>query len=84
MLKELGRYGEVCAAKLIAISLRVSQIGIEARDFSAYALAKYGRGFTAREDILSQIEIEIDRLAKLTREEAVTHITLVNSKSRTD
>lgn len=83
MLNELGRHGIVCAAKLIAISVRVSQIGIEARDFSAYSLARYGRGFTAREETLSQIEIEIDQLAKLPREQAIAHIHLADATCRT-
>jgi len=74
MLNDLERVGNACAAKLIAISVGVSQIGIDARDFNAYAFARYGKGFTAKPEVLSRIEAEIKELAKLPREEAIAQV----------
>lgn len=74
MLNDLERVGNACAAKLIGISVGVSQIGIEPRDFNAYAFARYGKGFTAKLEVLSRIEAEIKELAKLPREEAIARV----------
>lgn len=82
MLKDLCRLGNGCAAKLIGISVRVSQLGIDPRDFTTYTFARYGKGFTAKEEVLSRIESEIEDLAKLPREQAAAHIKKLDTTAQ--
>jgi hypothetical protein len=82
MLKQLERVGNECAAKLIGLSVRVSQLGIEASDFSVYAFARYGRGYTARLDVLSRIDTEIAELARLPREEAIARVRQIDTAAQ--
>jgi len=82
MLKDLCRLGNRCAAKLIGISVRVSQLGIDPRDFTTYTFARYGKGFTAKEEVLSRIESEIEDLAKLPREQAAAHIKKLDTTAQ--
>lgn len=79
MLEQLQRLGNECAAKLIGMSVRVSQIGIAASDFSAYAFARYGKGYTTKIDVLTRIEAEIVELAKLPREDAIAHVKQIDT-----
>jgi hypothetical protein len=78
MLEQLQRIGNECAAKLIGLSVRVSQIGIDSRDFNAYSLARYGKGYTTKLEVLSRIEAEIAELAKLPREAAIAHVKQID------
>jgi hypothetical protein len=78
MLEPLKRLGNECAAKLIGLSVRVTQLGIDSRDFNAYAFGLYGRGYTAKIDVLSRIEAEIEELAKLPREDAIAHVKKIH------
>lgn len=82
MLEPLKRLGNECAAKLIGLSVRVSQIGIEPRDFNAYAFARYGKGYTAKIDVLSRIEAEIEALAKLPREAAIAQVRQIDTAAQ--
>lgn len=79
MLEQLKRLGNECAAKLISLSVRVSQIGIDSRDFNAYSFARYGKGYTAKIDVLARIEAEIEELAKMPREAAIAHVRQINT-----
>ena len=76
MLGDLRRVGNACAAKLIGISVRVSQLGIDPGDFNVYSFARHGKGFSSKVDVLSRIEEEIEELAKLPRDEAIAHVKL--------
>jgi hypothetical protein len=82
MLEPLKRLGNECAAKLIGLSVHVSQMGIALADFSAYALARYGKGYTARIDMLSRIEADIEELAKLPRDAAIAHVKQIDTAAR--
>ena len=78
-LKQLERLGNECAAKLIGLSLRVSEIGIEPHDFNAYALAKYGKGYTGKVELLACIEREVEEMAKLPPEAAIAHLKKIGN-----
>lgn len=82
MLEPLKRLGNECAAKLIGLSVRVSQMGIAPADFSAYALARYGKGYTAKIDVLSRIEADIEELAKLPRDAAIAHVKQIDTAAQ--
>lgn len=82
MLEQLKRVGVECAAKLIGLSVRVSQIGIDSRDFNAYSFARYGKGYTQKIDVLTRIEAEIEELAKLPREAAIAHVKQVDAAAQ--
>jgi len=82
MLEPLMRLGNECAAKLIGLSVRVSQMGIAPADFSAYALARYGKGYTAKIDVLSRIEADIEELAKLPRDAAIAHVKQIDTAAQ--
>lgn len=79
MLDPLKRLGNECAAKLIGLSVRVSKIGIDARDFNAYAFARYGKGYTSKIDVLGRIEAEIVELAKLPQAAAIAHVKQIET-----
>lgn len=82
MLEQLQRLGNECAAKLIGLSVRVSQIGIDSRDFNAYSFARYGKGYTTKIDVLTRIEAEIEELAKLPREVAIAHVKQIDTAAQ--
>lgn len=82
MLEQLQRLGNECAGKLIGLSIRVSQIGIDSRDFNAYSFARYGKGYTAKIEVLTRIEAEIEELAKLPREAAIAHIKQIDTAAQ--
>jgi len=82
MLEQLQRLGNECAAKLIGLSVRVSQIGIASSDFSAYAFARYGKGYTTKIEVLTRIEAEIVELAKLPREAAIAHLKQIDTAAQ--
>lgn len=82
MLEQLRRVGNECAAKLIGLSVRVSQIGIDSRDFNAYSFARYGKGYTMKIDVLARIEAEIEELAKLPREAAIAHVRQIDTAAQ--
>lgn len=82
MLEQLKRLGNQCAAKLIRLSVRVSQIGIDSRDFNAYSFARYGKGYTAKIEVLERIGSEIEELAKLPRDAAIAHVKQINTAAQ--
>lgn len=82
MLEQLKRLGNECAAKLIGLSVRVSQIGIDSGDFNAYSFARYGKGYTTKIDVLTRIEAEIEKLAKLPREAAIAHVKQIDTAAQ--
>jgi hypothetical protein len=82
MLEQLKRLGNECAAKLIGLSIRVAQIGIDSRDFNAYSFARYGKGYTAKIDVLTRIESDIEELAKLPREAAIAHVKQIDTAAQ--
>lgn len=82
MLETLKRLGNACAAKLVRLSVRVSNLGIEPGDFNAYSFARYGKGYTSKLDVLSLIELEIEQLAKLPREAAIAHVKKFHSAAQ--
>lgn len=77
MLSDLRRKGNACAAKLIGISVKVAQIGIDPREFSAYVYARYGKGFSGSEEALVRIEAELQQLAEMPRDQAIAHVKQV-------
>lgn len=79
MLETLKRLGNACAAKLIGLSVRVSQIGIDPGDFNAYAFARYGKGYTSKIEVLSRIEAEIEELSKLPPGAAIAHVKHIDT-----
>lgn len=73
-LESLKRVGGVCAQKLMFISLKTHDMGIEPRDFQSYTLTKYGRGYTGNEAILESILVELNQLAGSGNEVAQSYI----------
>lgn len=74
MLNDLSRYGNESAGKIIGISVKVFTMGISSPEFTAYSQARYGRGFMKKIEVLIQVEHEIDKLAKLPRDQAEAFI----------
>jgi isopropylmalate/homocitrate/citramalate synthase len=60
----LRRAGDPIAKRLVAIAVKVSEIGIPQSEFQAYATVKYGKGFTSKEPLLVAIQQELDDLGK--------------------
>jgi len=74
MLDVLARVGSACAARLIAITVKVADMGIDLMQFNKYAFAKYGKGYTSKADVLALIEHEVEDMCTQPREQAVAII----------
>jgi hypothetical protein len=74
MLDVFSRVGNACAARLIAITVKVAGIGIELMHFNKYAFAKYGKGYTSKADVLALIEQEVDAMSTQTRDQVMATI----------
>lgn len=77
MLDVLARVGSACAARLIAITVKVADMDIDLTQFNKYAFAKYGKGYTSKPDVLAAIEKEVDEMGTQMREQATTIIANV-------
>lgn len=74
MLDVLSRVGSACVLRLIAITVKVVDMGVELMQFNKYAFAKYGKGYTSKADVLALIEQEVDELSAQPREEVISLI----------
>lgn len=74
MLDVLARVGNACALRLVAITVKVADMGIDLLQFNKYAFAKYGRGYTSKPDVLALIEDEVDEMGTQPREHVVAII----------
>lgn len=74
MLDVLSRVGSACALRLIAITVKVADMGIELMQFNKYAFAKYGKGYTSKADVLASIEQEVDEMGTQPREQVMAII----------
>lgn len=70
ILGDLERKGPICAAKLINISLKATRMGLNTRDFNAYAFAKHGRGFTGNEAALDSLLHDLANMAEMPLDQA--------------
>lgn len=71
MMRDMARVPAGCAAVLMSITLSVASMQIEPRNFQQYAFAKYGKGFTHKLDVLTQILHEVDGWVKQPREQVI-------------
>lgn len=74
MLDVFSRVGSACATRLISITVKVADMGIDLKQFNKYAFAKYGKGYTSKADVLASIEQEVDELGTQPREQALAII----------
>jgi len=80
-ITDLRKLGDVCAKKMISISISTNALGIASSELQAYATMKYGKGFTRNESLLTKIEEEFTELSKSPEGTAKAYITaqLVNA-----
>lgn len=74
MLKDLARVGDVCAGKLIGMSVNMHRLGVDLKEFTLYAFAKYGKGFTSNERVLNALEDDVREFGKQSSESVIAHI----------
>jgi hypothetical protein len=74
MLDIFSRIGSACAVRLIAITVKVADMGIDLMQFNKYAFAKYGKGYTSKPDVLAAIEQEVNEMGTQTRDHVLTTI----------
>lgn len=77
MLDVLARVGSTCAARLISITVKVADLGVDLMLFNKYAFTKHGKGYTSKPDVLASIELEVDNLGTQPREQAIAMIAHV-------
>jgi len=74
MLDVLSRVGSACAVRLVAITVKVADMGIDLTQFNKYAFAKHGKGYTSKSDVLAAIEKEVDEMGAQSREQVLAII----------
>jgi len=71
MVKDMSRVGNVCVAKLMAVAVKVTGMGLDMNTFNRYTFAKYGKAFTSKPDVLAKIEAEVDQFLGRPRDEVM-------------